>query len=157
MGIRRKGREITLQTLYALDFCETDPYLGKLEYLNLYKDKLQDICLDDDIEIDSNIYEFADKMLQSTLKNISFIDDSIDSHCKNWSIDRLASLDKNIMRIAVNEISFSKTPLPIIINEAIEISKKYCTEKTGRFINGVLHAVSVDLRKKKSEEKDEKA
>lgn len=145
MGVRRKARELSLQTLYALDFVETDPYLGTLELINFYKDKLVDICEDEEVDLDGKVFKFADFLLESTLKNIDSIDKQISSHSDNWKFDRIAVLDKNIMRIATNEIMFTELAPPIAINEAIEISKKFCSDKSGKFINGILNTIAVEI------------
>ena len=141
MGIRRKAREIALQTLYSLDFEELNPMLQEVELISRYPEKLAMIIKDENMKDDSNIVSFADFLLQNTLSHILEIDEIIDKHSKHWSLDRIAILDKNILRIAVGEILFTDTPAAIIMNEAIEIAKKYCSENSSKFVNGILNAI----------------
>ena len=129
MGLRRKGREIAMQTLYSMEF-ETE------EEMNI-----EDIAGNSNIS-DKKIIEFAENLLDLVQVNIESVDEKIQENSKNWSFDRIAMADKCILRIAAAEILFTETAHPIIINEAIEVSKKYCSESSGKFINGILHAIS---------------
>ncbi len=154
MGIRRKAREVALQTLYILDFNEEDPVLGNLAYIGQYSEVLNDVAESNNIEIESGIFTFADNLLKTTLSNIEAIDNEIGKYAKNWKFDRIAILDKNIMRIATGEILFSEVPSPIIINEAIEVAKKFCSDKSGKFINGVLNTIAHENRDDKEKKDD---
>jgi N utilization substance protein B len=71
----------------------------------------------------------------------------INNQSDNWTIERLAVIDREILRIAVAEMKYIKTPHPIVINESIEIAKKYSTENSGKFVNGILDAISSELQK----------
>lgn len=148
MGLRRKGRELALQTLYALDFIERDSYLGALEWSNLYTEKLEDIIQDLKIKNKDKIVEFADSILKDLIPHLHDIDSMIDQHSNKWKIDKLALIDRNIMRIAAYEMLCTSTPHAIVMDEAIEISKKFGSESSGKFINGILNAISKDLKVK---------
>ncbi|PID29032.1 MAG: transcription antitermination factor NusB [Candidatus Cloacimonadota bacterium] len=148
MGMRRKSRELALQTLYSLSFEPVDDYLGMLSIIDKTSPRLLEIADREDIDSESPIFEFAGNILLNTVKNIISIDDEIKNHTKNWSFDRIAALDKNLLRIAAYEIIYTETPVPIVIDEAVEISKKYCSEKSGKFINGILNAIGKDCEKK---------
>ncbi len=140
MGIRRKGREIAVQSLYSLNFFEKH-----------YIEILEDISTRKEIKKSKKIFEFVDSILKSTIENLPEIDKNISQHSTNWSIDKIAELDRCILRVAVNEMLFTETPHAIIIDEAIEISKKYCAENSCKFINGILDAISWELKNKKQE------
>ncbi len=148
MGMRRKGREIAVQTVYSLDFNESDNYLGMLEWIGKYSEYLEYIAENASIEPTSSIYEFADTLIQTVLRNIDNVDQAIKDKATNWSFERIAAMDKNIMRIAVAELLFTDTPAPIIINEAIEIAKKFSSENSGKFINGILNTIAKENEKK---------
>jgi len=150
MGMRRKGREIALQTLYSLGFVETDPFLGDLELIQKYEEKLIEIALDSDVKQDSQIFTFADNLVKNVLKNMEDVDTQIKSHTTNWPFDRIALLDKCILRIAGYEIIYTKTAAPIIMNEAIEIAKKFCSESSGKFVNGILNSIAADKKEGKT-------
>jgi len=143
MGIRRKGREIALQTLYSLDYLreKTDNF-----QFPDFQQKLDEIVAEEKIEPNNKIYNFAVQILQSLLTNIVEVDDKIKKHSITWPFEKIANLDRNIMRIAVSEMLFSSVAHPVIMDEAIEISKKYCSESSGKFINGILNAISQEIR-----------
>jgi transcription antitermination protein NusB len=69
------------------------------------------------------------------------LDDVIAAHAKGWTVDRIAPLDLNVMRVAVYEIEFAETPAEVAINEAIELAKEYCGADAPGFVNGILGAV----------------
>ncbi len=141
MGIRRKGREVALQTLYSLEYFDSESDISPRDTSSVFYEKLLEITNNKNIKNNSPIYEFAEKILIHLLENIDNIDKVIEKYTINWSISKIAFLDKSILRIGVYELLFTDTAPPIIINEAIEISKKYCSESSGKFINGILNAV----------------
>ncbi len=78
------------------------------------------------------------------------VDQVIQQHTQNWKIERMAVVDRNLLRVAVGEmLSYPKTPGPIIINESLEIARRYAAPESVNFLNGVLDAVSRDLLKKR--------
>ncbi|HNX01548.1 MAG TPA: transcription antitermination factor NusB [Candidatus Cloacimonadota bacterium] len=141
MGLRRKAREMALQTLFALDFQEKDGEFGELELLNHFEEVLTEIASSDNITAEDPRYAFAEDIVRLTIKHLGEIDSVISKHTKNWSIERLASIDRNILRLAIAEMYYSETPAPIIINEAIEIAKRFSTEQSGKFVNGILDKI----------------
>jgi N utilization substance protein B len=72
------------------------------------------------------------------------LDDTIADHAKGWTVDRIAPLDLNVMRVALYEIEFTETPPEVAINEAVELAKEYCGAEAPKFINGILGAVLRD-------------
>jgi transcription antitermination protein NusB len=148
MGLRRKAREMALQTLFALDFIERDPEFGELGMLNQFEDVLTEIASADGITTDDQRFVFAGDLIRRTIQNLSEIDAVITKHTKNWSLERLATIDRNILRIAVAELYYTETPPAIIINEAIEIAKRFSTEQSGKFVNGILDKIQSEQPKK---------
>lgn len=142
MGLRRKGREIALQTLYSLEYLETDEYLKELGWFEKYQEKMTEICDDKNITSNSKICEFATSIIDGIIPNLETIDENIGAHSTNWSIDKIANLDKCLLRIATYEMLFTDTPPAIVMNEAIEIAKKFCAESSSKFINGILNAIA---------------
>lgn len=139
--MRRKGRELTLQVLYALDFPDKTESIDSYSALNNYVEQLDGLCTEAEVKLTSSVYEFALELIKNTLLNIDEIDELIKEQTENWEFNRLALIDKNILRMATYEIVFKRVHPAIIINEAIEISKKYSTENSGRFINGILDSI----------------
>lgn len=137
MSSRRKAREHALCSLYAYEFSKNSIDQVKKELII-------------DIEQDVAVRDFAIKLLEITIARIPDLDKIIKSKALNWDFDRIAIMDKLILRLAITEfLFFSDIPPKVSIDEAIEISKKYSTEKSGKFINGILDSVLFELRKSK--------
>jgi len=86
---------------------------------------------------------FVDDAVRGVLKNLSAIDKQITKYAPEWPIEQITIVDRNILRIGIYEMLFNKDiPEKVAINEAIEIAKKYCSESSGKFINGVLNAIA---------------
>ena len=139
--MRRKGREITLQVLYSIDFPDKNSSIDAYAALNHYMEQLDGLCSEEHIKTGSSVYEFALDLIKNTLVNLDEIDEMIKSQSENWEFSRLALVDKNIIRMATYEIVFKRVHPAIIINEAIEIAKKFSTENSGKFINGILDSI----------------
>lgn len=131
---RRKAREITLRALYAHEMSG-----------NAVEDIIEDMILNCDEE--KRVKDFAVELLEHCVENKKQCVDFIVKRTLNWDFERIAVMDKLIMRLAICEfLHFEDIPTKVSIDEAIEIAKKYSTEKSGRFINGILDAVLIDLR-----------
>ena len=141
MGQRRKARELAVQTIYALDYSETESEFREFNLLNAYPDILHQMAEHEGIDLGHTSVLFADELIRSTIINLEEIELMLEKHSNNWSLDRIASLDRSILRVAIYEILFTDTPPPIIINEAIEIAKKYSSESSSKFVNGILDAI----------------
>lgn len=102
-------------------------------------------------EADEDVRQFASFLVDGVVKNLSEIDDVISSYSTNWKVSRMASIDKNILRIAVYELTrCSDIPIKVTINEAVEIAKCYGTEESGAFVNGILDNVAKKHAKEKT-------
>ena len=135
-GTRRKAREIALQGLYALE-------LSGNAVENIRKD-LGGFYQEEDIVID-----FAVKLMHETYKNRFEADGYIKARTNNWEFERIAILDRLILRLAICEfLYFWDIPPKVSIDEAIELSKRFSTEQSGRFVNGILDAILADLKTK---------
>ncbi len=141
MGFRRKARELVVQTLYGLLYEETSELLMELEYLEKYPAILEIVALENHQESHEQILQFADSLLKNMIPAMEEVDQIIIQHSKGWPIERIAKLDLCILRLAVYEMMLLKTPAPVVIDEAIEISKKFCAENSSKFVNAVLDAI----------------
>jgi N utilization substance protein B len=136
MGKRRKARERVLQCLYRLDLIP-----ASAEQLSETLRALSDI---DNKTID---LPFAEDLINGVIANLQQIDGLIQRAAEHWDIDRIAMIDKAILRIGVYEILYHKdTDTPVIINEALEIAKRYSTADSTSFINGVLDRIARQQR-----------
>jgi N utilization substance protein B len=100
-------------------------------------------------EMDEAVRGFADDLFRIATDRAADIDAVIEKHAANWRMERMAAVDRNLMRAAVAEfMGFPQTPAPVIINEAIEIARKFSSPEAVNFINGVLDSVAKDLASK---------
>jgi len=145
MGQRRKAREMAVQCIYSLEFAEITPDFREYGLLNAYPEVLLSLAEGENIPAGSPVYAFAEELVKNTIINIEAIEAEIDKLTDNWSLDSIARLDRSVLSVAAYELLFTDTPAPVVINEAIEIAKKYCSEPTGKFINGILDALHKEL------------
>jgi len=129
MGARRKARELALQMLYQYDLSSNPSAQIVDTFEELQKSK-------------PNTREFATKIFQGTIDNMEKIDEMITAQADNWRLSRMAVVDRNIIRMSIYELlNEPDTPKLVIIDEAIEIGKKFGTQKSSQFINGILDGI----------------
>src|SRR6266567_1632502 len=129
MGDRLKARELALQMLFQYDIAGNPPDTICATFEDLQKSK-------------PNTREFATKIFRGTVENLEKIDEMIQHQADNWRLSRMAVVDRNIIRLSVYEfLHEDDTPKLVIIDEAIEIAKKFGTEKSSQFINGILDGI----------------
>ena len=143
MGKRRKARESTLQILFQLEFDDTQPEkVIDSFWLNQKATK--------------EIREHSRWLVEGIRLHRESIDRLIQSVSANWRVSRMAIVDRNVLRIAVFELLHGEEIAPaIVINEAIEIAKKYSSEEGATFVNGILDAVRKEIQKMKNLPKEE--
>lgn len=90
---------------------------------------------------------FANKLVLGSLENLAVIDDRIRTRAEHWRIERMAIVDRNVLRLAVYEFLYEDTPHTVVINEALEIARRFSTFEATQFINGILDAIKLDLEK----------
>lgn len=133
MGDRRHGREIALQALYLSDTCG----------IPLEK-AYQDVTAE---PLPAPVREFSRHLIEGFLAQKEHIDVLLAQYTKNWELKRMASVDRNILRLSALEILTDiNTPVSVIIDEAIEIAKTYSTSDSGKFVNGVLDKVKLERK-----------
>jgi transcription antitermination protein NusB len=126
VGSRRRARELALQLLYQYELTHAEPEQMQADF-------------DEWRGSTDGVREFADGLLRGTLEHLVEIDEALERQTANWRLDRLAAVDRNILRLAMYELLFeSATPPAVVIDEAIEIAKKFGAAESPRFINGVL-------------------
>lgn len=145
MGARRKARECALQILFAADVAKTPAEV-------LTRDYWKELG---ETDIDNETREFANKLAGGTLLDLEKVDEQIRLRAEHWRIPRMAIVDRNVLRLAVYEFLLDETPHTVVINEALEIARRFSTFEATQFINGILDAVKNDLEKKKSSANNE--
>lgn len=93
-------------------------------------------------ELNGDDKEYIEAAVRGTIENIENIDNTIEKYSKGWKINRLAKVDLTVLRLSIYELKYTDTPESIVINEAVELAKKFGTEKSGAFVNGVLSSVT---------------
>lgn len=142
MGRRRKAREHTLRVLFQLEFGNTEPEKAVAQYWENRRTL-------------EEIKEYSRWLTKGIIEHQPEVDKLIQSFSKNWRLSRMALVDRNILRMAVFELLYETSVAPaIIINEAIEIAKKYSGEEAAVFVNGILDAVQKNLKKKAKSAKE---
>jgi N utilization substance protein B len=126
MKTRRRARRATLEALYEVDIADHSPF-------DVLKRRLLDQPLDEPGE------EFAIKLMEGVLEHQGGMDLVIARYAPEWPLDQMATIDRNILRIAIYEFLVDdETPVKVAINEAVELAKLYGSDSAPRFINGVL-------------------
>ncbi|NOX25399.1 MAG: transcription antitermination factor NusB [Deltaproteobacteria bacterium] len=136
MGIRRKSRELALQSLYQAE-------------MNGGEIMAQLALLCDNFHSVKEAVPYATTLLTGIQNNYSDIDKIISQYAKNWRPNRMSVIDRNLLRIGVFEVFFAEdVPSSVAINEAIEVAKRFSTDDSASFINGILDAVSDGEKKR---------
>jgi N utilization substance protein B len=91
---------------------------------------------------------FANRLFEGTVNDVTALDAIIVKHADNWRFERLAAIDRAILRLAVHEMNGTETPPKVVLNEAVDLAKKFSSEESGAFVNGVLDAVHKSLKTK---------
>ncbi len=130
MKSRTKARAIALQTLYEIDLTSHLPGVVLEERLI-------------DADLDKELCEFARQIVVGVAPLFTTLDQFIAEHASEWPLDQVATIDRNILRIALWEFAvYGGTPIKVAINEAVELAKFYGSDSTPRFVNGVLGSLA---------------
>lgn len=123
---RSRARELVLQALYACEHGESDP-----------DEAFEDISAEDPLNEKNT--EFAVHLLHLVLENGEAADIHISELAENWHLERIAAIDRSILRMAITELELiPDTPIKVVLNEAIELAKKFSTIESSKFVNGIL-------------------
>jgi N utilization substance protein B len=135
MGARRKARICALQMLFQYDIARPSVEELTSNYWEAFGDDMGNVARD-----------FADSLARGAISHLADIDDLIKRRAENWRIQRMAVVDRNILRLAIYEFLYeADTPKTVVINEALEIARRFSTFEATQFINGILDAIKRDL------------
>jgi N utilization substance protein B len=138
MGTRRKSRELTMQMLFQGDVGKQNPEQVRRLFWGTRDD------------VDEETRGFAEDLYRVATNRPDEVDKLIEENAKNWRIERMPAVDRNLLRTAVAEmLEYPNTPAAIIINEALEIGRRYAAPESIQFLNGVLDAIARSLLKKR--------
>ena len=134
MGTRRKSRELVLQMLFQSD-------MGKQT-----ADQVRKTFWAEHHAASGEVRGFADDLFRVATERVAEIDGLIERHAEHWRMERMAAVDRNLLRAAVAEfLAYPDTPRAVVINEALEIARKFSSPESVQFVNGVLDSVGKDL------------
>ncbi len=136
MSNRRRAREQVMKALYARELAGGSP------------DHFVYTLIEPELESDPSNLKFAKELFRRAVARQDEADGIISAHAENWDLRRIAAIDRALLRMATCELlEFEEIPPKVSIDEAIEISKKYSTPKSGKFINGILDSILMDLQR----------
>ena len=143
MGKRREGREAAVQFLFAHELHSEHTEAEQNAFWDIHSAK-------------PKVRAYAEELIRGVLAHLTEIDAVISPVVENFRIERLANVDRNILRVAVHELMHvPDVPAPVIMNEAIEVAKNLSGTDSGAFVNGVLHRIGKQLRPKKAAPADQ--
>jgi N utilization substance protein B len=128
MASRRKGRELALQMLFQWELGEHTPQHVIASFLRLQRCEPEE-------------EGFARSLFEGAVSEVASLDRMIQEHAEHWRLERMAAVDRNVIRLALYELLHCATPPPVIINEALELARRFSTEDSVEFVNGVLDAI----------------
>lgn len=128
--MRRQSRELALQILFQTEFA---PKISRAELMAVFEESF-----------DAETIGYAEDLIEGVLNNKEAIDAKIGAASRHWKVERMASVDRNVLRVAAFELKFAANPIKqnIVIDEAVEIARKFGTTESASFVNGVLDQIA---------------
>ena len=128
MPLRRKAREYALQMLFQWEIGRQAPALVEAGFWK-------------NARAEKTTRAFANQLFEGAVAESAAVDELITRHATNWRLDRMAAIDRAVLRLAVAELRSGSSPPKVVINEALELAKKFSSEEAAPFINGILDAI----------------
>lgn len=130
MRKRSQARECALKILYQIEMTHSDA------------GKSLELFWEQETEHDQEVRQFASDMVRGICSNLSAIDEKVSSYATNWQLNRMAVIDRNVLRMGLFELKYTQgIPPKVAINEAVELAKKYGDMESGKFVNGILDRI----------------
>jgi N utilization substance protein B len=134
MGGRRKSRELALQMLFQWDMSRDSFVVVQGTFWSMNED------------IEEDVRSFADHLTFGTIEKVEQIDRLLAGHAEHWRVARMAAVDRNILRLGTYELCYeTATPRAVVINEALEVARKFSTPESILFINGILDSIRKEM------------
>ena len=131
---RRKSRELAMQMLFQADIGKQTPEQVRATFWKAAG------------EVEPEVRGFAEDLFRAAVAHQAQIDELIVANSKNWRLERMPAVDRNLVRMAVGEmLGFKATPFPIVLNEALEIARRFCAPESINFLNGLLDTIAHSL------------
>ena len=139
---RQRSRQAALQTLYARDFADPQQAGGEISIEELFERVAQNF------DLPAAARDFALKLASGTVSELSEIDELLAANAINWKISRMAAVDRNVLRLGIYELTRTDTPVSVILDEAVQLARRFGAESSPSFVNGVLDAVAKQVGKR---------
>jgi transcription antitermination protein NusB len=134
-SLRTKSREFAMQMLFQWDMSQQEAKKLEVKFWRGAKAA-------------EGTRAFANRLFEGAAEEATTLDELITKHADNWRFERLSSIDRAILRLAIYELLFVDTPGKVVLNEAVDLAKKFSSEEAGGFVNGILDAVHKSLKDK---------
>jgi len=134
MRRRTQSRRLALQWLYKADLTGDSDMTDLGEFLSMRADPAE-------------VKELARSLVEGVVRERAALDSEISKVAENWDMSRMATIDRNVLRLATYELIFTETPSAVVLNEAVELAKTFSTEHSGAFVNGILDRIRPDREK----------
>ncbi|HXC32567.1 MAG TPA: transcription antitermination factor NusB [Verrucomicrobiae bacterium] len=138
MSQRRKSREYALQMLFQWEMGKQEPSRIEEGFWKI-------------AGAQKSTRDFANQLFESAAARAGELDPIISTHAQNWRLERISAIDRTILRLALAEIRTSSTPAKVVMDEAVELAKKFSSEEASGFVNGILDAAVKSMEKKSAE------
>ena len=139
---RQRSRQVALQVLYACDFADSQQADGGIDIQERFERVAQNF------DLPAGARDFALKLVTGTTSELSDIDELLAANAINWKISRMAAVDRNVLRLGIYELTRTDTPVSVILDEAIQLARRFGGESSPSFVNGVLDAVAKQVGKR---------
>jgi N utilization substance protein B len=137
---RRRSRQAALQVLYALDVAEARGTRARPDVGEVFD------LVAENFELQEGARKFARELFEGVVAHRDELDAQIASHATHWRVSRMAAVDRNILRLGAYELTHGDTPVQVVLDEAIELARRFGDDPSPAFVNGVLDAVARAVR-----------
>ena len=144
VGGRHRGREVALQVLYAIDLAAAEADGQEMPSGDPQAEIFDRIS--ENFVVPTPVMAFARALVKGVGERIDELDEILGVHARNWRVSRMAVVDRNVLRLAVYELRDTDTPVAVVIDEAVDLARRFGSESSASFVNGVLDAVAREVR-----------
>jgi N utilization substance protein B len=136
---RHRSRDIALQVLYAMEMEPTSDDVEESPSETLIDDHFQRVV--QNFEVPKGADEFGEALVRGVWTNRKALDEAIESFAKNWRVDRMTVIDRNILRVGAFELLHTETPMAVVIDQAVDLAHRFGADPSPGFVNGILDSL----------------
>jgi N utilization substance protein B len=146
---RREGREWAVQMLFQLELNPNMELSAEEIFKEFWNGQIRVNGENPEVRPSQNIRKFSEGIVRGVMRNKASIDELLVSKLENWQLERLGNVERNVLRMGIYELLFSedKPPVPVVINEAVDVCKFFVNSESARFVNGILDSIAKDKAK----------